>query len=162
MLDAIPERRTWLRDWRTDVGETAQRLAFLKADHPMHGHFVKAGDDYVRENPAALYSPRHATQVAKIVVADLLLAGTHKLVPRSDGSIDLVRIRPVNGSNGHKTSAAPAPAGIRQQTTTSTAAAIPIRRDTPAARLTERKQISDDPQERFDADMDDFFDQSFR
>lgn len=151
---AIPARQRYLQAFREDLATATRTLPFLTPGHALHNDLAAFGDRELSQYPDLAAHPQHVSIIAKVYAFEKLAAGTHQLIPRADGTLQLVSVtKPGTAPATKATTTTPAkPPTVRP----AVSAPPPQRRDTPAARQADRL-ASDDPMEAFSADMEDLY-----
>lgn len=154
LKDAIPQQRQWLKAMEADVRTAAETMPFFNPKDPMHPELVAFGDRLMKERPELFYAPDRASLAGKLFAFEKIAAGTHRMV-KVGGQLKLL---PVTRDSDGTGLPAKKPAGARPGAASLKAAAPPpARRNTEAARRADLRK-SDDPEEAFSADMDDWLD----
>lgn len=150
---AIPARQRYLQTYQEDIATAARTLPFLTPGHALHDELAAFGDRELNQYPDLAAHPRHVSMLAQVFAFRKLAAGTHQLIPRADGTLQLVSVKPGTPAPAKSTTTPAKPPTVRPA---AVSAPLPKRRDTPAARQAERL-ASDDPMEAFSADMEDLY-----
>jgi len=150
---AIPARQRYLQTYQEDIATAARTLPFLTPGHALHDELAAFGDRELNQYPDLAAHPRHVSMLAQVFAFRKLAAGTHQLIPRADGTLQLVSVKPGTPAPAKSTTTPAKPPTVRPATVS---APLPKRRDTSAARQAERL-ASDDPMEAFSADMEDLY-----
>ncbi len=154
LSEAVPERQAYLEAFRNDVATVGKTMPFLRPGHELHAEAATFGDQVLKEAPGIAQSPRHVGLLGAAFLGQMILAGKLNVV-HGPGGVQLVK-RVAGNSDGsgkpRTVVSVPGKKPVSQKPTPP-----PVR---PAGRkpdLAERL-ASNDPKERFSADMDAFLD----
>jgi len=162
---AVPAQREYLRAREDDARHAARTMPFIHPNSPVFKSLSEYGDAYLQRAPGVVASPSHVSDIAKMFAFDAVAKGTHTIVRRADGTVQLIAVtQPKTSAAG---SAAPAPATppAAQNPPAATLPRVPapprpVRKDGAAASRADR-MASGDAQTAFDAEMEDFFEEAY-